>query len=210
MKHGSRSLASGKVRKSPDGTTRNILGDTIFRESIMISNIPRLVPGWTKPIVVARHALGDQCEATDLVVDSPGRLTVTFTPANGGEPIEHVVYDILARGLLRFSTMWTHRFRGSPARASTTDRCATNPMYLSSKNTILKAYDWRFKGIFAQIHETEYRAGFEAGGLTYEHRLVDDMMANTMKCMATTCGLVKTTTETCSPIPLPRVSARRG
>ena len=148
-----------KMWKSPNGTIRNILGGTIFREPIVMSNVPRLVPGWTKPIVVARHAFGDQYKATDFKVPGAGRLTVTFTPEAGSEPIAHVVSDSgQDYGLMRHY-----------------------PVYLSTKNTSLKAYDGQFKDIFAEVFETDYKDKFAEAGLTYEHRLIDDMVASSLK-----------------------------
>lgn len=170
-----------KMWKSPNGTIRNILGGTIFREPIVISNIPRLVPGWTKPIVVARHAFGDQYKATDFKVGKPGRLTVTFTPTDGSEPIEHVVYDYPGAGVAQVQYNLDDSIRGFARACFNYGLMRHYPVYLSTKNTILKAYDGEFKDIFAQIYETEYKDRFEAEGLTYEHRLIDDMVASTMK-----------------------------
>ncbi|MCO6558171.1 MAG: NADP-dependent isocitrate dehydrogenase [Bifidobacterium sp.] len=170
-----------KMWKSPNGTIRNILGGTIFREPIVISNIPRLVPGWTKPIVVARHAFGDQYKATDFKVDKPGRLNVTFTPTDGSEPIEHVVYDYPGAGVAQVQYNLDDSIRGFARACFNYGLMRHYPVYLSTKNTILKAYDGEFKDIFAQIYETEYKDRFEAEGLTYEHRLIDDMVASTMK-----------------------------
>ncbi|WEV45918.1 NADP-dependent isocitrate dehydrogenase [Bifidobacterium sp. ESL0690] len=170
-----------KMWKSPNGTIRNILGGTIFREPIVISNIPRLVPGWKKPIVVARHAFGDQYKATDFKVGKPGRLTVTFTPADGSEPIEHVVYDYPGAGVAQVQYNLDDSIRGFARACFNYGLMRHYPVYLSTKNTILKAYDGEFKDIFAEVYETEYKERFEAEGLTYEHRLIDDMVASTMK-----------------------------
>lgn len=170
-----------KMWKSPNGTIRNILGGTIFREPIVISNIPRLVPGWTKPIVVARHAFGDQYKATDFKVPGPGRLTVTFTPEDGSEPIEHVVFDYPGAGVAQVQYNLDESIRGFARACFNYGLMRGYPVYLSTKNTILKAYDGRFKDIFAEIFETEYRERFEAEGLTYEHRLIDDMVASSLK-----------------------------
>jgi isocitrate dehydrogenase len=167
--------------KSPNGTIRNILGGVIFRAPIVISNIPRLVPSWTKPIIIGRHAFGDQYRATDMLVPGEGTLTLTFTPKDGGEPIELNVFDFPAPGI----AMSMYNLDGSIrdfARASMRyglDRGL--PVYLSTKNTILKTYDGRFKDIFAEIFETEFKADFDAAGITYEHRLIDDMVAAAMK-----------------------------
>ncbi|GAA5043262.1 isocitrate dehydrogenase [Thermocatellispora tengchongensis] len=170
-----------KMWKSPNGTIRNILGGVIFREPIIMSNIPRLVPGWTKPIVVGRHAFGDQYRATDLKVPGEGTLTLTFTPKDGSEPIELDVYDFPGPGVALAMYNLDQSIRDF-ARASMRYGLSRNyPVYLSTKNTILKAYDGRFKDIFAEVYETEFKADFEAAGLTYEHRLIDDMVAAALK-----------------------------
>ncbi|OZG57066.1 isocitrate dehydrogenase [Bifidobacterium tissieri] len=170
-----------KMWKSPNGTIRNILGGTIFREPIVISNIPRLVPGWTKPIVVARHAFGDQYKATDFRVPGEGRLTITFTPADGSEPIEHVVFDYPGSGVAQVQYNLDESIRGFARACFNYGLLRHYPVYLSTKNTILKAYDGRFKDLFAEIFETEYKARYEQEGLTYEHRLIDDMVASSLK-----------------------------
>jgi isocitrate dehydrogenase len=167
--------------RSPNGTIRNILGGVIFREPIVISNIPRLVPGWRKPIVIGRHAFGDQYRATDLVVPGEGSLTLTFTPKDGSEPIELDVYDFPGPGIAMAMYNLDDSIRDF-ARASMRyglDR--TYPVYLSTKNTILKKYDGRFKDIFAEVYESEFKQQFEAAGITYEHRLIDDMVAAALK-----------------------------
>ncbi|MEQ4715142.1 NADP-dependent isocitrate dehydrogenase [Nonomuraea sp. B19D2] len=170
-----------KMWKSPNGTIRNILGGVIFREPIIMSNVPRLVPGWTKPIVVGRHAFGDQYRATDLKIPGEGTLTLTFTPKDGSEPIELDVYDFPGSGIAMAMYNLDESIRDF-ARASMRYGLARNyPVYLSTKNTILKAYDGRFKDIFAEVFETEFKADFEKAGLTYEHRLIDDMVAAAMK-----------------------------
>ncbi|WP_278814250.1 NADP-dependent isocitrate dehydrogenase [Bifidobacterium pullorum] len=170
-----------RMWKSPNGTIRNILGGTIFREPIVISNIPRLVPGWTKPIVVARHAFADQYKATDFKVPGPGRLTVTFTPEDGSEPIEHVVFDYPGSGVAQVQYNLDDSIRGFARACFNYGLMRGYPVYLSTKNTILKAYDGRFKDIFAEVFDTEYRQRFEQEGLTYEHRLIDDMVASSLK-----------------------------
>ena len=170
-----------RMWKSPNGTIRNILGGTIFREPIVISNIPRLVPGWTKPIVVARHAFGDQYKATDFKVPGPGRLTVTFTPKDGSEPIEHVVFDYPGSGVAQVQYNLDDSIRGFARACFNYGLMRGYPVYLSTKNTILKAYDGRFKDLFAEVFDTEYRQRFEQAGLTYEHRLIDDMVASSLK-----------------------------
>jgi len=170
-----------EMYKSPNGTIRNILGGVIFREPIVISNIPRLVPSWRKPIVIGRHAFGDQYRATDLVVPGAGKLTLTYTPADGSEPVELEVYDFPGAGVAMAMYNLDSSIRDF-ARASMRyglDR--GYPVYLSTKNTILKRYDGRFKDIFAEIYENEFRADFQAAGLTYEHRLIDDMVAAALK-----------------------------
>ena len=167
--------------RSPNGTIRNILGGVIFREPIIMSNVPRLVPGWTKPIVVGRHAFGDQYRATELVVPGEGTLTLTFTPADGGEPVELNVFDFPGGGVALAMYNLDQSIRDF-ARASMNYGLQRNyPVYLSTKNTILKRYDGRFKDIFAEVYETEFKSDFEAAGLTYEHRLIDDMVAAALK-----------------------------
>jgi isocitrate dehydrogenase len=170
-----------KMWKSPNGTIRNILGGVIFREPIIISNIPRLVPSWTKPIVIGRHAHGDQYKATDFVVPGPGKVTLTYQPADGSKPMEFEVANFKESGV----AMGMYNFDDSIkdfARASFRYGLSRNyPVYLSTKNTILKAYDGRFKDIFAEIYENEFKKEFEQKGLTYEHRLIDDMVATALK-----------------------------
>lgn len=170
-----------RMWKSPNGTIRNILGGTIFREPIVISNIPRLVPGWTKSIVIARHAFGDQYKATDFKVDRPGRLSVTFTPQDGGEPEEHVVFDYPGKGVAQVQYNLDDSIRGFARACFNYGLMRHYPVYLSTKNTILKAYDGEFKDIFAEVFEQEYRERFDAEGLTYQHRLIDDMVASSLK-----------------------------
>ncbi|WP_062344900.1 NADP-dependent isocitrate dehydrogenase [Herbidospora yilanensis] len=170
-----------KMWKSPNGTIRNILGGVIFREPIIMSNVPRLVPGWTQPIVVGRHAFGDQYRATDLKIPGEGTLTLTFTPKDGSEPIELNVFDFPGGGVALAMYNLDESIRDF-ARASMRYGLARNyPVYLSTKNTILKAYDGRFKDIFAEVFESEFKADFEAAGITYEHRLIDDMVAASLK-----------------------------
>ncbi|MBO0871603.1 MAG: NADP-dependent isocitrate dehydrogenase, partial [Micromonosporaceae bacterium] len=170
-----------KMWRSPNGTIRNILGGVVFREPIIMANVPRLVPGWTKPIVIGRHAHGDQYKATDFVVPGPGRVTISFQPSDAGEPIELTVADFPGGGI----AMGMYNFDDSIrdfARASFRyglDRRL--PVYLSTKNTILKAYDGRFKDLFAEVFEDEFAGEFAAAGLTYEHRLIDDMVAAALK-----------------------------
>ena len=171
-----------KMWKSPNGTIRNILGGVIFREPIVISNIPRLVPGWTKPIVIGRHAHGDQYKATDFKVPGAGTVTMTYVPKDGGSPVEMKIADYGDDGGV---VMGMYNFNDSIrdfARASLRYGLDRNmPVYLSTKNTILKAYDGQFKDLFEEVYQTEFKADMDSAGLTYEHRLIDDMVACAMK-----------------------------
>ena len=170
-----------KMWRSPNGTIRNILGGTVFREPILCSNIPRLVPGWTKPIVIGRHAFGDQYRATDFVVPGAGKLTVRFEPEGGGDVIEHEVFNFPGGGVAMTMYNLDDSIRDF-ARACMKFALERGwPLYMSTKNTILKAYDGRFKDLFQEVFDAEYKAEFEAAGLTYEHRLIDDMVAAAMK-----------------------------
>ncbi len=170
-----------KMWRSPNGTVRNILGGVIFREPIIISNIPRLVPGWTKPIVVGRHAFGDQYRATDTLIPGEGTLTLTFTPKDGSAPMELEVYEFPGPGVALAMYNLDESIRDF-ARASMRYGLAREyPVYLSTKNTILKAYDGRFKDLFAEVFDAEFEDEFARAGLTYEHRLIDDMVAAAMK-----------------------------
>ncbi len=167
---------------SPNGTIRNILGGVVFREPIIISNIPRLVPGWTKPIIIGRHAHGDQYKATNFKVPGAGELTMTFTPEDGSEPIQHVVAHYGADGGVAMGMYNFNKSIAAFARASLSYGLQREyPVYMSTKNTILKAYDGAFKDIFERVFEDEFKADFDALGLTYEHRLIDDMVAAAMK-----------------------------
>ncbi len=170
-----------KMWRSPNGTIRNILGGVIFREPIVISNIPRLVPGWTKPIVVGRHAFGDQYRATDLVVPGEGTLTLTFTTKDGTEPIELDVFDFPGGGVALAMYNLDESIRDFARASMRYGLLRDYPVYLSTKNTILKAYDGRFKDLFQEVYESEFKADFEKAGLTYEHRLIDDMVASALK-----------------------------
>jgi len=170
-----------KMWRSPNGTIRNILGGTVFREPILCKNVPRYVPGWVEPIVIGRHAFGDQYKATDFVVPGAGRLTLRFEPADGSAPIEHEVFQFPGAGVAMAMYNLDESIRGF-ARASLgygLDRGW--PVFLSTKNTILKAYDGRFKDIFQEVYEAEYKADYEAKGIYYEHRLIDDMVAQALK-----------------------------
>ncbi|HYZ16525.1 MAG TPA: NADP-dependent isocitrate dehydrogenase [Candidatus Acidoferrum sp.] len=167
--------------RSPNGTIRNELDGTIFREPIICRNVPKLVPAWTHPIVIGRHAFGDQYRASDFVVPSAGTLTLSFTPKNGGEPITRNVFEFDGAGVALAMYNIDDSIRGF-ARASFNYGLLRNyPVYLSTKNTILKAYDGRFKDIFQQVFDEEFKAEFDKRGLTYEHRLIDDMVASALK-----------------------------
>jgi isocitrate dehydrogenase len=170
-----------KMWRSPNGTIRNILGGVIFREPIVISNVPRLVPSWTKPIVIGRHAFGDQYRATDLVIPGEGTLTMTYTPKNGDEPIELDVYDFPGGGVAMAMYNLDDSIRDFARACLRYGLEHSMPVYLSTKNTILKAYDGRFKDIFEEIYQAEFKADFEAASISYEHRLIDDMVASALK-----------------------------
>jgi isocitrate dehydrogenase len=169
-----------KMWKSPNGTIRNILGGVVFREPILCKNVPRLIPGWTQPIIIGRHAFGDQYRATDFRVPGPGKLTIAWEGADG-ERIEHEVFDYPGAGVAMAMYNLDESIEEF-ARASLTYGLARHyPVYLSTKNTILKAYDGRFKDIFQRIFETEFAERFKTAGITYEHRLIDDMVAAALK-----------------------------
>ena len=170
-----------KMWRSPNGTIRHILGGVVFREPIICSNVPRLVPGWSKPIIIGRHAHGDQYKASDFVVPGPGKVTITYTPEDGSQPMEMEVANFPGGGVAMGMYNYDESIRDF-ARASM--RYALDrkyPLYLSTKNTILKAYDGRFKDLFEEIFESEFKADFEKAGITYEHRLIDDMVAQALK-----------------------------
>ena len=198
-----------KMWKSPNGTIRNILGGVIFREPIVMSNVPRLVPGWTKPIVVGRHAFGDQYRATDFVVPGEGTLTMTFTPKDGSEPIEYHVFDFPGGGVAMAMYNLDESIRDF-ARASMQYGLERHyPVYLSTKNTILKAYDGRFKDIFAEVFETRVQGRVREG--RHHLRAPADRRHGRRGAQvgaAATCGPARTTTATCSPTPSRRASAR--
>ena len=170
-----------KMWKSPNGTIRNILGGTVFRQPIICKNVPRLVPGWTKPIVIGRHAFGDQYRATDFVVPGAGKLTIRFQPEGGGEAIEHEVFDFPGGGVTMAMYNLDESIRGFAHACFNYSLDLGWSLYLSTKNTILKAYDGRFKDLFEEIYQADYKAKFAEKGITYEHRLIDDMVAAALK-----------------------------
>ena len=167
--------------RSPNGTIRNILGGTVFREPILCTNVPRLVPGWTKPIVIGRHAFGDQYRATDFRVDEPGKLTMRFEPASGGTATEYEVFDFPEPGVAMGMYNLDDSIRDFARACLNFGLKRKWPVYLSTKNTILKAYDGRFKDLFEEVYQAEFASAFEDGGVTYEHRLIDDMVAAALK-----------------------------
>jgi isocitrate dehydrogenase len=167
--------------RSPNGTIRNILGGTVFREPIICNNVPRLVPGWTQPIVIGRHAFGDQYRATDFLVPGAGTLTIRFDPADGGEAIEREVFEFEAPGVALSMYNLDESIRGFARACFNYGLDREWPVYLSTKNTILKAYDGRFKDLFEEVFEAEFAAKFKAANVTYEHRLIDDMVACALK-----------------------------
>ena len=169
-----------KMWKSPNGTIRNILDGTVFREPIICKNVPRLVPGWTKPIVIGRHAFGDQYKATDFTVPGAGKLTIKFEGVDG-QVIEHEVFDFPGAGVAMGMYNLDESIYGFARACLNYGLMKKWPVYLSTKNTILKAYDGRFKDIFQEVYETEFKADFAKHGITYEHRLIDDMVASALK-----------------------------
>ena len=170
-----------KMYKSPNGTIRNILGGTVFRQPIICSNVPRLVPGWTRPIVIGRHAFGDQYRATDMKVSGPGTLTLTFQPADGSPATTETVYDFPDGGVAMAMYNLDESIKGFARACMNYGLDLGWPVYLSTKNTIMKVYDGRFKDLFQEVFDTEYKDKFEAAGISYEHRLIDDMVACAMK-----------------------------
>ena len=170
-----------KMWKSPNGTIRNILGGVIFREPIIISNVPRLVPHWTLPIAIGRHAFGDQYRATDFRVPGKGKLTITFVPEDGGESIKHEVFDFPSSGIALAMYNLDDSIRDFARASLNYGLLRKYPVYLSTKNTILKAYDGRFKDIFEEIYQAEFKSQFDALGIWYEHRLIDDMVAMSLR-----------------------------
>ncbi|CAM8924690.1 unnamed protein product [Rhodiola kirilowii] len=167
--------------KSPNGTIRNILNGTVFREPIICKNVPRLVPGWTKPICIGRHAFGDQYRATDLVVKGPGKLKLVFVPEGNGETIDLEVYQYAGGGVAQAMYNTDESIRAFAEASMNTAYLKKWPLYLSTKNTILKKYDGRFKDIFQEVYEASWKSKFEAAGIWYEHRLIDDMVAYAVK-----------------------------
>jgi isocitrate dehydrogenase len=170
-----------KMWKSPNGTIRNILGGVIFREPIIIKNVPRLIPHWSKPIVIGRHAFGDQYKATDFLVPSAGKLTVTFTPEDGSKPMEFNVFDFPSSGVAMAMYNLDDSIRDFARASFNYGLIRKYPVFLSTKNTILKAYDGRFKDIFAEVFEKEFKAEFAKNNLEYDHRLIDDMVATSLR-----------------------------
>jgi isocitrate dehydrogenase len=167
--------------KSPNGTIRNILDGTVFREPIVCKNVPRLVPNWTSPICIGRHAFGDQYRATDFVTKGKGKLTISFTPEDGSAPQSFEVFNFKGDGVALAMYNTDESIRGFAHSCFNTALAKKWPLYLSTKNTILKKYDGRFKDIFQEIYETDYKVKYEAAGITYEHRLIDDMVASALK-----------------------------
>ncbi|WP_419902536.1 NADP-dependent isocitrate dehydrogenase [Kiloniella sp.] len=170
-----------KMWRSPNGTIRNILGGTVFRQPIIMENVPRLVPGWTQPIVIGRHAFGDQYKATDFLVPGAGKLTMTFQPEDGGEPITREIFDFPEAGVAMGMYNLDESIRGFARACMNYGLDLGWPVYLSTKNTILKAYDGRFKDLFEEVYQAEFADKFAAAGISYEHRLIDDMVAAAMK-----------------------------
>ena len=170
-----------KMWKSPNGTIRNILGGVIFREPIIIKNVPRLIPHWSKPIVIGRHAFGDQYKATDFKVPGPGKLTLSFVPEDGSAPMEFNVFDFPAAGVAMGMYNLDDSIRDFARASLNYGLNRKYPVYLSTKNTILKAYDGRFKDIFEEIYQAEFKSAFDAAGIWYEHRLIDDMVAMSLR-----------------------------
>jgi isocitrate dehydrogenase len=167
--------------KSPNGTIRNILGGTVFREPILLKNVPRLVPGWTKPITIGRHAFGDQYRSTDFIAKEPGTFEIVFTPKSGGKPTRTTVYEFPSSGVGLAMYNLDSSINGFAKSCFEIALSKKQPLYLSTKNTILKKYDGRFKDIFQEIYEKDFKSKFEKAGIWYEHRLIDDMVAQALK-----------------------------
>ncbi len=180
-----------KMWLSPNGTIRNVLGGTIFREPIIVSNVPRLVTTWNKPIIIGRHAFGDQYKCQNVVIPGPGKVELVYTPADGSEPVKHTVYDFKTSGVA-MGMFNVDESIYDFARSSMVYALARGvPLYMSTKNTILKQYDGRFKDIFEEVYEKEFKAKYEAAGIWYEHRLIDDMVAFAMKSEGGFCWACK-------------------
>ncbi|EKM57269.1 uncharacterized protein PHACADRAFT_254949 [Phanerochaete carnosa HHB-10118-sp] len=167
--------------RSPNGTIRNILGGTVFREPIILQRIPRPIPGWKNPIVIGRHAFGDQYRSTDFVAPGPGRIQLVYTPENGGEPVAMTVYDFKGKGVAMAMYNTDESIKGFAHSSFKMALSKKLPLFMSTKNTIMKKYDGRFKDIFQEIYESEYQKAFEEAGIYYEHRLIDDMVAQAIK-----------------------------
>ncbi len=170
-----------EMYRSPNGTIRNIIGGTVFRQPIICKNVPRLVPGWTKPIIIGRHAYGDQYRATDIKIPSSGKLTLTFTPNNGDKNIVHEIFDFPSEGIAMTMYNLDNSIRGFARSCMNYGLDLKWPVYLSTKNTILKTYDGRFKDLFEEVYQNEYKEKFKKANITYEHRLIDDMVACALK-----------------------------
>ncbi|WP_022727302.1 NADP-dependent isocitrate dehydrogenase [Fodinicurvata sediminis] len=170
-----------KMWRSPNGTIRNIVNGTVFREPIICKNVPRLVPGWTQPIIIGRHAYGDQYKATDFTVPGPGKLTITYTPEDGSEPVTREVHNFPGGGVAMGMYNEDESIRGFARSCFNYGLQRGYPVYLSTKNTILKAYDGRFKDLFQEVFDNEFKDAFDKAGITYEHRLIDDMVAAALK-----------------------------
>ena len=170
-----------KMYRSPNGTIRNIIGGTVFREPIIMKNVPRYVQGWTRPICIGRHAFGDQYKATDSIINGKGKLTMTFTPEDGSKPISWEVYNFQENGVAMSMYNIDSSIYGFARSCMNRSLDKGWPLYFSTKNTIMKAYDGRFKDIFQEVFEKEFKDKFQAAGITYEHRLIDDMVAAAMK-----------------------------
>ena len=170
-----------KMWKSPNGTIRNILDGTVFRQPIICQNVPRLVPGWTQPIVIGRHAFGDQYRATDIIIPGSGKLSLRFEPANGSKPVEYPVFDFPGAGVALAMYNLDESIRGFAKACFNYGLSLGWPVYLSTKNTILKTYDGRFKDIFQEVFDQEFAAKYQTKNITYEHRLIDDMVASALK-----------------------------
>src|SRR5256884_943420 len=185
--------------RSPNGTIRNILDGTIFREPIICQNVPRIVPHWNKPVVIARHGFGDQYRATEIKFDGAGTIKLSFQPAAGGGAVEREVFKAPGAGVTMAMFNLDESIKGFARACFNYALQRKYPVYFSSKNTILKVYDGRFKNLFQEIFDAEFKKQFDAAGLTYEHRLIDDMVPRASSGAAATSGRAKITTATCSP-----------